>query len=113
MMTIYHNPRCRKSREGLRYLESKGVEFHIVKYLETPLDKGELTELIAKLGIEPIELVRTKEAVWKEHFKGKNLTREQVIEAMAQYPKLMERPVVVNGDKAVLARPAGRIEEIL
>lgn len=113
MITIYHNPRCSKSREGLHFLEENEVDFQIVKYLDEPLNKAELTELIEKLGIKPIELVRTKEDIWKENYKDKNLSDEEIIEAMAENPKLIERPIVVNGDKAVIARPFSLIKNIL
>ncbi len=113
MITIYHNPRCRKSREGLAVLEAAEVKFEIVKYLTTPLTEEELTDLMSKLEMKPLELVRTKEAVWKENFKGKEMTDQEVIKAMADFPKLLERPVVVNGKKAVLGRPAELINTIL
>jgi arsenate reductase len=113
MLTIYHNPRCGKSREGLQLLESLNIPFETVKYLTAPLSKEELTSLVEKLGIPPIELVRTKETIWKENYQGKQLTDAQVIEAMATHPILMERPVVVNGNKAVIARPAEKVKEIL
>jgi len=113
MIKIYHNPRCRKSREGLAVLQEAKVDFEIIKYLETPLNAKELQVLISKLVLKPIDLVRTKEAIWKEHYKGKELSDEAVIAAMAKFPKLMERPIVVNGDKAVLGRPAETIKKIL
>jgi len=113
MITIYHNPRCSKSREGLQLLELDGKPFTTVKYLSEPLSKEELTEIIKKLGIKPIELVRKKEAVWIENYKGTTLTDGKVIDAMVQHPNLIERPIVVNRDKAVIARPADRIKEIL
>jgi len=113
MITIYHNPRCSKSREGLQFLELEEKPFTTVKYLSEPLSKEELTEIIKKLGIKPIELVRQKEAVWTENYKGTALTDGKVIDAMVQHPNLIERPIVVNGDKAVIARPADRIKEIL
>lgn len=113
MIKIYHNPRCRKSREGLAVLENAKVDFEIIKYLDTPPTKTELKAIIKKIGIKPIELVRTKEIVWRENFKGKELSDSEVIKAMVSYPKLIERPVVVNGDKAVLGRPAELIKDIL
>lgn len=113
MITIYHNPRCSKSREGLQLLELEGKPFTTVKYLSEPLTKEEITEIIKKLNIKPIDLVRQKESVWIENYKGKALTDGKVIDAMVQHPNLIERPIVVNGDKAVIARPAERIKEIL
>lgn len=113
MLTVYHNPRCGKSREELQLLETLNIPFTVVKYLDTPLNKEELAVLIQKLGITPIDLVRTKETIWKENYKSHNLTDEQIIEALAKHPILMERPVVVNGNKAVIARPAEKVKEIL
>lgn len=113
MITIYHNPRCSKSREGLQLLELQGKPFTTVKYLNETLTKKELTGIIKKLEITPIELVRTKEKVWTENYKGKQLSDDEVIEAMIEHPNLIERPIVVNGDKAVIARPAEKIKDIL
>lgn len=113
MLTIYHNPRCSKSREGLQLIESLNLPFTINKYLDTPPTKDELTAIIAKLGIQPIDLVRQKEEIWKKNYKGKDLTTDQVIDAMVQHPNLIERPIVINGDKAVIARPAEKVQEIL
>ena len=113
MLTLYHNPRCGKSREGLQLLELQDKPFTVVKYLNEPLTHKELTEIIVKLGISPIELVRHKETVWIENYKGKPLTDDAIIEAMVQHPILIERPIVVNGSKAVIARPAENIHKIL
>lgn len=113
MLTIYHNPRCGKSREGLQLIESLNLPFTVIKYLDTPLTKDELKDIISKLGIAPIGLVRQKEDIWKVNFKGKTLTPNEVIDAMVQYPALIERPIIINGDKAVIARPAEKVQEIL
>lgn len=113
MIKIYHNPRCRKSREGLAILEKSGQEFEIVKYLEDTPTKAELKDLVDQLGIEPIDLVRKNEAIWKEQYKGKTLSDDQILEAMAAHPKLIERPIVVKGNKAVLGRPPEQIKTIL
>lgn len=113
MIKIYHNPRCSKSREGLCALTELDQQVEIVNYIENPLTSDELKKLITLLGIKPIELVRTKEAVWKEEFKNQDLSDDEIIEAMVRYPKLIERPIVVNGNKAVIARPAERIKEII
>ena len=113
MITIYHNPRCGKSRACLTYLETANKSFKIVKYLENPISKEELTEIITKLNIPAIELVRTKEKIWIENYKNKELSDQEIIAAMALHPILIERPIVVNKDKAVIARPLERIHEIL
>jgi arsenate reductase len=94
-------------------LEEEGREFEIVKYLEDLPTKPELKELIKKLGIKPIELVRQKETVWKENYKGKDLNDSEIIDAMLQHPNLIERPIIVNGEKAVVARPAQAMRTIL
>jgi len=112
-MKILHNSRCRKSREGLKILEESGLQFEIIDYLNQPLDKDQIKDLLTKLDIEPIELIRKNESIWKENYKGKDLSREQVIEALAKHPKLIERPVVIAGDKAVVGRPPENILEIL
>jgi len=113
MIKIYHNPRCGKSREGLAILEESGKEFKVIKYLENRLSLTELTEIIDLLGIEPIDLVRQNEAFWKENYKGKRISKEHIVKLMLSNPKLMERPIVVNGKKAVIGRPPEKIKEIL
>lgn len=113
MIKIYHNPSCTKSRQGLALLEEAKVTFETIKYLDTPLTKTELEEIIAKLNIKPLQLVRKNEAIWKEQFKGKELSDDAIIDAMLEFPKLIERPIVVNGDKAVIGRPTESISEIL
>jgi len=97
----------------LSFLETSNQQFEIVKYLETPLNFDELSAIIQKLNITPIELIRTKETVWIDNFKGKTLSDKEIIQSMVDYPILMERPIAVYGDKAVIARPLERIKEIL
>ena len=113
MITIYHNPRCGKSRDCLAFLETSDKKFEIIKYLETPLSLNELKEIIRKLNINPLELIRKNETIWKENFKGKLLTDSEIIQAMVDYPILMERPIVVYNDKAIIARPLEKINEII
>ena len=112
-MKIYHNPHCSKSRQGLAILEASKLNFETIKYLETPLSKEELAEIIKLLGISPIELVRKNEAIWKENYKGKILSDSEIITAMAENPKLIERPIVINNGKAVIGRPPEIIKTIL
>jgi arsenate reductase (glutaredoxin) len=112
-MKIYHNPRCGKSREGLAILQESKLPFEIINYLETPLSTTELTEIIKLLGIPPIDLVRKNESIWKENFKGKNLSDLEIITAMVKNPKLIERPIVINKSKAVIGRPPEIIKSIL
>ena len=112
MIKIYHNPRCSKSRLGVAFLEENNKEFEIIKYLDNEISVTELAEIIKILNIEPIALVRKTEKVWKENFKGKELSSTQVIEAMVNNPKLIERPIVINGTKGVIARPTENISAI-
>lgn len=113
MIKIYHNNRCSKSRCGVQALEESGKQFEIVKYLEDVPTKKELKHIIKLLGISPIELVRKNEKIWKENFKGKTLSDDDIIEAMIANPKLIERPIIINGDKAVIGRPTEKILEII
>jgi len=113
MLTIYHNSRCSKSREGLCFLENLKQPFEVINYLDKVPTFSELETLIKKLNIKPIELVRIKEKDWIENFKGKKLSDKDIINALIQFPKLIERPIVINGEKAVIARPTELINEIL
>ncbi|MFD0836346.1 arsenate reductase (glutaredoxin) [Mariniflexile aquimaris] len=113
MIKILHNNRCSKSRCGVELLEKSGKPFEIVKYLEDNLSFEELKEVINLLNIKPIDLVRKNEAIWKTEFKNKSLTDDEVIDAMVKNPKLIERPIVINGNKAVIGRPTEKISEII
>lgn len=113
MITIYHNNRCSKSRQGLQILETSGKNFEVVKYLDDIPTKEELSTIIDQLGISPIDLVRKNEVIWKENYKGKELSDTAIIEAMIANPKLIERPIVINNGKAVIGRPPEKILEII
>ncbi len=113
MTTLYHNPRCSSSREALRLLEESGETIEVVKYLENPPNRKELKQLIELLGIKPIELVRTKEEDWKQNFKGKVLSDSQIIDAMIEFPRLIERPIAIKGTHAIIGRPPTKVLEIL
>lgn len=112
-MIIYHNPRCRKSRETLKLLQEKGVDPEIRLYLDDSPNKKELREVLKKLGISAESLVRKQESIFKENYKGKEMSEEDFIDAMVKYPKLIERPIVIKGDKAVLGRPPGNVDKLL
>ncbi|WP_107037145.1 arsenate reductase (glutaredoxin) [Brumimicrobium mesophilum] len=112
-MKIYHNPRCSKSRSALQLLEEKGAEVQVVKYLENIPTSAELKDLLQKLGLKAEEIVRKGEQDYKDNFKGKTLSDDEWIEAFITYPKLIERPIFVNGDKAVVGRPPENVLEIL
>ena len=112
-MKIYHNPRCTKSRQALALLQENGVEPQVVEYLKDLLTTEDLSKLIGFLRIEPLALVRKNEAVWKEQFKGKELSDKEVIKAMVENPKLIERPIVVKQKKAVLGRPPENVLQLI
>lgn len=112
--TIYHNPRCSKSRAAMELLTEKGIEATVVKYLDTPPKKEVLIELLDMLGLEPRELMRKGEKEYKENnLSDENLNREELIDAMLKYPRLIERPIVVRDGKAAIGRPIENIIEIL
>ncbi|MHC5310197.1 arsenate reductase (glutaredoxin) [Myroides sp. LJL116] len=113
MITIYHNPRCSKSRESIAFMEQQGVAYKIIKYLDAELTETDVKTILQKLNYSPIQLVRTKDSLWQETFGQKELTDEQIIQAMVENPKFIERPIVVNGPRAVIARPTEKIHEIL
>lgn len=104
MLQVLHNPRCGKSRNCIAYLKESYKEFEIINYLETPLSVNDLKLLLKKLNLSPLELVRQKEAIWIENYKFNALTDEAIIKALSMHPKLIERPIIVNGDKAIIAR---------
>lgn len=112
-MQIYHNTRCRKSRESLAFLKEQGIEPEIVEYLKTPPDFDTLKSVIQKLGIAPLELIRKNEKIFKENYKGKDLSDDEWIRAMVDNPKLIERPIIIKGDKAVIGRPKENILELI
>ena len=115
MITIYHNPRCQKSREALALLEEKGVQYSIRLYLndEESMSAAEFEDVLDALDMDAIDLVRKNESVWKEEFRDLELGEDEIILAMIENPRLMERPIIVNGDKAVVARPAEKLLEVL
>jgi len=104
-MKIYHNPKCSKSRQTLELVRNKTSEFKIIEYLKNPLTAKEITVLLSQLNIKPLALVRTQEIIWRENYKGKELTDIEIINAMFENPKLIERPIVVKNNKAVIGRP--------
>jgi len=115
MITIYHNPRCRKSREALAILEERGIEHLVRLYLndEESMSVAEFQDVLDALDMDAIDLVRKNESVWKEEYKTLELDEDEVILAMIEHPKLMERPIVMNGDRAVVARPAEKLLDVL
>jgi len=112
MFIIYHNPKCSKSRAGLEYLKSKTSGFSIREYLKEPLTAEELKNLVMKLNIEPFGLVRTQEDYYKKQLKGREFTGDEWIKIITENPRLLQRPVVEKGYKAVLAQPPEMIDNL-
>ncbi len=112
-VTIYHNPRCSKSRQTLELIQEKGIEPDIIEYLKSPPSEAELDHILKLLGEEPEALMRQGEDEFKQYFKGKGLSRTETISLMVQYPKVIERPIVVHGDKAAVGRPPESVLDIL
>jgi len=112
MLQILHNPRCGKSRNCLAFFDESNTKYEVKLYLQTPLTVKELKELILKLNIKPLDLIRQKESIWIEKFKGKSMNDLQIIEAIAQNPILMERPIVISDTMAVIGRNVENLEKL-
>jgi len=112
-MKIYHNPRCQKSREGLAILEASGKEFKVINYLEDVPTNLEIKEILKLLRIAAIDLVRKNETVWKENYKNKTLSEDDIIAALVEHPKLIERPIIIHKNKAIIGRPPDLIKTII
>lgn len=113
MLQILHNPRCGKSRNCLAFLDNSKAEYEIRNYIQNPLSEEELKTVIKKLNIKPIELVRQKETIWIDHFKGKTMSDNEVIKALALYPILIERPIIIKGNVAIIGRELEKVEKFL
>lgn len=113
MMIIWHNPKCSKSREALHLLEEKGDSFEVFHYLNTPPSREDIAALLNKLGVTARELMRTKEELYKELGLAKTEDEEKLIDALAAYPKLIERPILIDGNRALIGRPVERVVEFL
>ncbi len=112
-VAIYHNPKCSKSRQTLALIQEKGIQPDIIEYLKSPPSEAELDNILTLLGREPEELMRKGEDEFKQHFKDRELPRAEAIALMVQYPKVIERPIVINGDKAAVGRPPESVLDIL
>ena len=112
-MKIYHNPRCRKSRETLNLLEEKNQDFEIIEYLDNPPTEKELKDILKKLDKKPVDIIRKNEQIFKDNFKGKELSDDEWIKVLVSNPKLIERPIVVKGNKAVLGRPPENVLDLI
>jgi arsenate reductase len=113
MLQILHNPRCGKSRTCLAFLNDTHQEYEIIHYLQNPLSFEDLVLLIKKLDIKPLALIRQKETIWIDHFKGKTLSDTQIIKAIVDYPILMERPILIKGNQAIIARDPEKLRMFL
>jgi arsenate reductase (glutaredoxin) len=113
LLKIYHNPRCRKSRAGLIYLQSRTQEFEIVDYMKQGLNKEMIAEIILKSNLHPIDLVRKQEVIFKKELRGKTFTDEEWIKIICENPKLLIRPIVLSNHKAVIGDPAENINNLL
>ncbi len=112
-MKIYHNPKCRKSREGVQYLTDKKLDFEIFDYLKEGISENNIKSILKKLNISAIELVRKNEKIWKDNFKGEKLKEKEIISILSEEPKLIERPIIVYNNKAVIGRPKENIDKLL
>jgi arsenate reductase len=113
MTTLYHNPRCSKSRQALEILEEAKESVEIVLYLKESLSEAALKKIVKLLGISAKDLVRKNEAIWKEHYKGKDLTEANIITAMHDHPKLIERPIAIKNERAIIGRPPKDVLKVL
>ena len=113
MYTIYHNSRCRKSRAGLQYLQENGIEFKVVEYLKNPINTKELENLLAKLNKAPQDIVRKQEEIFKKQLKGKNFSKSEWVKILVENPKLIQRPIIVKGYKAVIGDPVENIDVLI
>jgi arsenate reductase len=112
-MKIYHNPRCSKSRQTLALIQENGQEVEIIEYLKESLSFKDLKSILEMLNIKAIELIRTNEIIWKENYKGKEMTDQELIDAMMENPKLIERPIVIKNGKAIIGRPPEKVLNLL
>lgn len=113
MIKIYHNNRCKKSREAVQYLNEKKIKFTVIEYLKENLSVDEMTKLISKLNLDPINLVRKNENIWKEKFKNLKHSDMDIINLLVSNPKLIERPIIENSNKAVIGRPLENLIDFL
>lgn len=111
-MRIYHNPRCSKSRTVCSIIRDKGLQADVIEYLQTPPTRAELVALLARLRMRPGDIVRTGEAIYKAEYSGRELSDEEWLDALVAHPILIERPIVVIGERAIVARPPERVLEL-
>lgn len=108
-MKIYHNKRCQKSRKALEIIQNQTNKFEVIEYLKNPLSAKELTSILIKLKLEPIDLVRKNEIIWKEKYNGKKLANTEIINIMLSNPQLIQRPIIINKNKAIIGRDIKKV----
>ncbi len=113
MIKIFHNPRCKKSCEGLKYLQKKNVEFQVIKYIEEGLTKEQMDEILLKINCRPIDIIRTQEEYYKKELKGKKFSDNEWVKIIIENPKLLQRPIIIGKYKAILANPANLVDSLL
>ena len=111
--TIYHNPRCKKSRDALQLLKKKNIKFKVINYLEEFFDKQSLEKILDVIGKKPSEALRKNEEIWKKQFSSKKIGEKEILKLMIKYPKLIERPIVISGNKGVIARPLENLMDFI
>ena len=112
-MKIYHNSRCRKSREALKIIQSKGINIQIIEYLKNPIDKDELRAILKILKISAFDLIRKNESVYKNLYKGRNFSNEEWLQVILSNPILMERPIIIKDNSALIARPPEKVLNLI
>ena len=112
-MKIYHNPRCAKSREGLKYLEERGYEIQVVNYMKDGISVDELRNILKRTRLSVDDLIRKQEQLYKERYKGKEMTEDEWLTVLSENPRLLQRPIVINGVRAVLAQPPNEVDKIV
>ena len=109
---IYHNPRCSKSRQALAIIKSKTSKFEVIDYLKNPLTFKEIKLLLSQLNIKPLKLIRTQESIWKENYRDKEMNNDEIINAIVNHPKLMERPIITTNKKTIIGRPPENVLDL-
>ena len=109
MLKIYHNPRCKKSCEGLRFLLDNKLEYEVIRYLNKGLNKSDIHEILLKMNCKPIDIIRTQEDFYRKELKNRNFTDDELVQIITENPKLLKRPIVIGKYKAVFAQPAEKI----
>ncbi|MFO7868414.1 MAG: arsenate reductase (glutaredoxin) [Bacteroidales bacterium] len=113
MLTIYHNARCSKSREGLSFLKKKTTNFKVAEYMKNGISEDEIRDITSKINCSAHDIIRTQESIYKELYKSKDLSEDEWVKAIVSHPKLLQRPIIVSDTQAIIARPAEKINDIV